>query len=184
MHITGILGMPRRVYTYPVGLGWETLNLISTVGAFVFAGAVLLFAGNVLWSLRAGRVAGPDPWGASSLEWKPSSPPPCYNFDHIPVVESRTPLWDADRPVMPGLRADKRELLVTTAIDAVPDLRDASAAPTPWPLFAAAATTVAFVGSIFTPWAVIWGGLLMAVPLILWFWPYDPADPKPEQADE
>ena len=184
MHLTGLRGMPRRVYTYPHGLGWDTLNLVSSIGAFLFAASILLFLGNVFWSLRNGRVAGANPWDAPSLEWKPSSPPPGYNFDHIPVVESRTPLWDADRPVIPGLKTDKRELLVTTAIDALPDLRDPSPPPNGWPFFTAIATTIAFVGSIFTPWAVIWGGLLMAVPLILWFWPHDPLEPRPEQGDE
>ncbi len=184
MHLTGLLGMPRRVYTYPHGLGWDTLNLVSSVGAFLFASSVLLFLANVFWSLRNGRKAGANPWEAPSLEWKPGSPPPCYNFDHIPVVESRTPLWDEGRPVIPGLRADKREVLVTTAIDAMPDLRDASPPPNAWPFFAAIATTVAFVGSIFTPWAVVWGALLMAPPLILWFWPHDPLEVKPEQGDE
>ncbi|MBS0505475.1 MAG: cytochrome c oxidase subunit I [Proteobacteria bacterium] len=184
MHITGLLGMPRRVYTYPHGLGWDTLNLVSSIGAFLFAGSVLLFLGNVFWSLRNGRVASANPWNAPSLEWKPSSPPPVYNFEHIPVVHSRSPLWETDQPVMPGLQTDKRELLVTTAIDAVPDLRDASPPPNGWPFFAAIATTMAFVGSIFTPWAVIWGALLMAIPLIFWFWPHDPLEPKPEQGDE
>ncbi|MDX3899233.1 MAG: cytochrome c oxidase subunit I [Sphingobium sp.] len=184
MHLTGLLGMPRRVYTYPHGLGWDSLNLVSSIGAFLFAASVLLFFGNMVWSLSRGRAAGANPWNAASLEWKMPSPPPCYNFDHIPVVESRTPLWDDDRPVIPGLQTDKRELLVTTAIDAHSDLRDASAPPNAWPFFAAIATTIAFLGSIFTPWAVIWGALLMAVPLIFWFWPHDPLEPKPEQGDE
>ena len=184
MHMTGLLGMPRRVYTYPGGAGWGMLNLVSSIGAFVFAAALLLFLGNIFHSWRRGRVAGANPWGAATLEWLPSSPPPAYNFTHTPRVESRTPLWDAERAVMPGLRTDKRELLVTTSVDAIPDLRDASAPPTGWPFFAAIATTIMFLGSIFSPWAVIWGSLLMAVPLILWFWPHDPLEPKPEQGDE
>jgi len=85
---------------------------------------------------------------------------------------------------MPGLRTDKRELLVTTGVDAVPDLRDASAPPNGWPFFAAIATTIMFTGSIFTPWAVVWGTALMALSLILWFWPRDPLEPKPSQGDE
>ena len=85
---------------------------------------------------------------------------------------------------MPGLKTDKRELLLTTSIDAMPDLRDASAPPNGWPFFAAIATTIMFLGSIFNPWAVVWGSLSMAVPLIFWFWPHDPLEPKPEQGDE
>ena len=184
MHITGLLGMPRLVYTYPASAGWGTLNLVSTIGAFVFATSLLLFLGNIVHSLRQGRVAGANPWGAATLEWLPSSPPPTYNFAHAPRVESRTPLWDPERPVMPGLKTDKRELLLTTSIDAMPDLRDASAPPNGWPFFAAIATTIMFLGSIFNPWAVVWGSLLMAVPLIFWFWPHDPLEPKPEQGDE
>ena len=184
MHIVGLLGMPRRVYTYPAGSGWETLNLVSSVGAFLFAASVLLFVGNVVTSLMRGRTAEANPWNAASLEWLTASPPPSYNFAHIPRVESATPLWDAERPVMPGLRTDVREVLLTTAIDAVPDLRDASPPPTAWPFIAAVATTIAFVGSIFTPWAVVWGAALMAVPLIMWFWPHDPLEILPEQGDE
>ena len=184
MHITGILGMPRRVYTYPAGMGWDTLNLVSTIGAFLFAASIILFLFNVATSLRGGRAAGDNPWDAASLEWKTSSPPPPYNFDHIPVVESRTPLWDEARPVIPGLRTEVRELLVTTAIDAMPDVRDASPSPTGWPFIAAILLTIGFIGSIFTPWAVVWGALLMAPPLILWFWPHDPLEVKPEHSDE
>jgi cytochrome c oxidase subunit 1 len=184
MHVVGLLGMPRRVYTYPAGLGWDTLNLIETIGAFVFAASLVLFVGNVISSLRRGPAAGDNPWNAPSLEWLTSSPPPNYNFAHIPAVRGRTPLWEVERTVIQGLRTDKRELLISTTIDAVPDLREPSAPPNAWPFFAAVATGVAFLGSIFTPWAVVWGGLLVAVPLILWFWPHDLLEPKPEQGDE
>jgi cytochrome c oxidase subunit 1 len=184
MHLTGILGMPRRVYTYPAGMGWETLNLVSSAGAFVFAASLVMFLTNAVVSMRRGRLAGNNPWDASTLEWMPTSPPPAYNFEHIPAVQSRTPLWDKERPVIGGLRTDVREVLVTTAIDAVPDVRDASPSPDCWPLISAILLTIGFIGSIFTPWAVVWGALLMAPPLILWFWPRDPLEVKPEQSDE
>jgi cytochrome c oxidase subunit 1 len=172
MHWTGIFGMPRRVYTYPAGMGWDMLNLASTVGAFIIAAGLLVFLLNGLKSLR-GAVAGANPWGGATLEWATSSPPPPYNFAHIPVVSSLTPLWDEKGalPVATGLRVDDRETLLTTVIDAEPDLREASPTPTIWPLLAALATTALFIGSIFTPWAVVWGAIPVAIALIAWFWP-------------
>ncbi|MCA1652878.1 MAG: cbb3-type cytochrome c oxidase subunit I, partial [Sphingomonadales bacterium] len=143
MHFAGLLGMPRRVYTYPAGMGLELPNMLSTIGAMVVALAVLLFVANMLLSLRGGAIAGPNPWDAAGLEWATSSPPPPYNFAHIPVVHSRTPLWTTpDLPVMSGLRVDDRELLLTTVVGAEPDLRDASAEPSIWPFVAAVATSV------------------------------------------
>jgi cytochrome c oxidase subunit I+III len=175
MHLLGILGMPRRVYTYPAGLGWETLNMVASVGAFIFALSLAIFLGNALASLRRGREAGPDPWGASGLEWAAASPPASYNFPHIPVVSGRNPLWEEGEtlPVAYGLRVDDRELLLTTVIDAVPDLREPSPEPSIWPLIAGLATTVLFVSSIFTPWAVPIGSIPVAAALIAWFWPKD-----------
>ena len=95
MHWTGLLGMPRRIYTYPAGLGWETPNLITTVGAFVLAFGILLFLINVFVSLRNGRLAGSNPWDAPSLEWSTPSPPPPYNFPVVPRIASRHPLWES-----------------------------------------------------------------------------------------
>jgi cytochrome c oxidase subunit I+III len=172
MHLTGILGMPRRVYSYPHGLGWDTLNLVSSVGAFLFAASVLLFLGNALVSLRRGRAAGANPWDAPTLEWATSSPPAAYNFAHLPMVDSRAPLWDeGERGAVSGLSAEKRELLLTTVIDAMPDLRDISPTPSIWPLIAAIVLTAGFIGSIFTPWAVVWGAIPVGIALTLWFWP-------------
>ena len=94
MHWTGLLGMPRRIYTYPAGLGWETPNLITTAGAFVLAFGILLFLINVMVSRRNGQPAGPNPWDAPSLEWSTPSPPPPYNFAVIPRIASRHPLWE------------------------------------------------------------------------------------------
>jgi cytochrome c oxidase subunit 1 len=183
MHWTGLMGMPRRVYTYPAGMGWDVLNLVSTIGAFGIAVAVLLFLANVFTSYWKGAPAGPNPWGGTSLEWATTSPPPPYNFAHVPVVESRTPLWDADGgplPVMTGLRVDQRETLSTTLIDAEPDIREASAEPSIWPLLAAIATSVLFVGSVFTPWAVVWGSIPVIIALVAWFWPKRTLEPGEE----
>jgi len=181
MHWSGILGMPRRVYTYPAGLGLEQTNMLSTVGAFAFAAGLFMFLENAAVSLRRRANAGSNPWDASGLEWAVSSPPASYNFAHIPVVSSRTPLWDNrdHLPVMTGLRVDDRELLITTVMEAKPDLREPSPVPTAWPLIAAIATTAMFIASIFTPWAVVVGAVPTAAALIAWFWPKGPETPEP-----
>jgi cytochrome c oxidase subunit 1 len=101
MHIPGILGMPRSIYTYEANRGWGTLNLIVSIGGIIQAIAVLIFAINVFVSLRSGKEAGNDPWDAWTLEWATSSPPPDYNFATDPVVNSRRPLWDIKHPEDP-----------------------------------------------------------------------------------
>lgn len=101
MHIPGILGMPRRIYTYEASRGWDTMNLIVTIGAFVQALAILMFVWNLIASYWKGARAGNDPWDAWTLEWSVSSPPPTYNFATIPVVASRRPLWDQKHPQDP-----------------------------------------------------------------------------------
>lgn len=98
MHILGLLGMPRRVYTYPANLGWNELNLIATVGAFMIGIAVVVFLYNVVVTLKNGQKAGNDPWDAFTLEWDTTSPPRKYNFLHIPVVRSRRPFYDKKNP--------------------------------------------------------------------------------------
>jgi cytochrome c oxidase subunit I len=94
MHISGLLGMPRRIYTYHGGLGWDLWNLLSTIGGLVLGLGILVVIVNFLKSVRSGAVAGPDPWGGESLEWATSSPPPPYNFLEIPTVRSLEPVWD------------------------------------------------------------------------------------------
>jgi cytochrome c oxidase subunit 1 len=182
MHISGLLGMPRRVYTYPAGLGLELPNLLSTIGAFVVATSVLLFVINGVVSLYRGAIAPANPWGAASLEWATSSPPPPYNFAHIPVVESRTPLWDneGELPVVTGLRVDDKELLLTTVVAATPDLREPVPQPSLWPFIAAIAVAIFFISSIFSPWAVVFGAIPCAIALIAWFWPKEmKREPEP-----
>ena len=98
MHFPGMLGMPRRIYTYEASRGWGTLNLIVSLGVVFQAAGVLTFIWNILRSLRNGKRAGNDPWDAWTLEWTTSSPPPEYNFAEPPVVKSRRPLWDLKYP--------------------------------------------------------------------------------------
>jgi cytochrome c oxidase subunit I len=173
MHILGLMGMPRRVYTYTPEMGWDNLNLLSSAGAAVFAASFAVLIVNVILSLRRGELAGDNPWGASTLEWATSSPPPPYNFSRIPVVTHRDPLWadGGNLPVVAGLSVERREVLLSSVADAEPHTREASPEPSIWPLLTAIATTIFFIGSIFTPWAVVWGTPPMAVALIGWFWP-------------
>jgi cytochrome c oxidase subunit I len=173
MHILGLMGMPRRVYTYTPEMGWDNLNLLSSAGAAVFAASFAVLIVNVILSLRRGELAGDNPWGASTLEWATSSPPPPYNFSRIPVIAHRDPLWadGGNLPVVAGLSVERREVLLSSVADAEPHTREASPEPSIWPLLTAIATTIFFIGSIFTPWAVVWGTPPMAVALIGWFWP-------------
>ena len=101
MHIAGILGMPRRIYTYDAGRAWTIWNQLTTVGAILQLPSFAIFVYNLISSLWKGKPAGDDPWDAWTLEWATTSPPPPYNFEEIPNVRSRRPLWDvkhADDP--------------------------------------------------------------------------------------
>ncbi len=104
MHIPGLLGMPRRIYTYEPGRGWDIWNVIVTIGVFFQAAGVLVLAANLLLSYFRGKAAGSDPWDAWTLEWSTSSPPPEYNFAVLPTVRSRRPLWDLKHPEDPDWR--------------------------------------------------------------------------------
>jgi cytochrome c oxidase subunit I len=173
MHILGLQGMPRRVYTYPEAMGWGPLNLIASIGSTIAVLGGLVFVANAFLSLYRGRRAGADPWSGSTLEWATPSPPPVYNFEHTPVVDSLTPLWTAKDtlPVMDGLALDRRQVLVTSLVDAEPEYRHKSPTPSIIPLLAGLAVTALFIGSIFTPWALVWGAVPIAVTLTMWFWP-------------
>ncbi|HEY5311307.1 MAG TPA: cytochrome c oxidase subunit I [Pirellulales bacterium] len=98
MHISGFLGMPRRIYTYDADRGWALWNQLTTAGALLQAPSFAIFLYNIVYSYFKGRPAGSDPWNAWTLEWTTSSPPPSYNFEVIPQVHSRRPLWDQKHP--------------------------------------------------------------------------------------
>jgi cytochrome c oxidase subunit I len=107
MHIPGLLGMPRRIYTYEPARGWDIWNVIVSVGVGFQIAGTLVFVWNLVSSARRGSPAGNDPWDAWTLEWSTSSPPPEYNFANIPVVKSRRPLWDLKHPEDPDWRYER-----------------------------------------------------------------------------
>jgi cytochrome c oxidase subunit I len=173
MHILGLQGMTRRIYTYQTGMGWGGLNLFVSLSALALAAGFVLFFFDAIRSAWTGAPAGDNPWDAPTLEWATSSPPPSYNFLRIPVVTSGYPLWDDPDTlrVATGLRTDRRELIVSSVAEAWPEARESSPGNSIWPLVAALATTLMLISSIFSPWAVVWGAVPIAVALIGWFWP-------------
>ncbi len=180
MHISGLLGMPRRIYTFPEGMGWDWVNLITTIGSFLFGIGVLLLVWNVWKSLRGGALAGNNPWDAPTLEWATTSPPPPYNFAVIPTVASRHPLWE-DRLKPGGERSmiesglvleQGREALATTPVDALPNLILKMPGDTMVPLLLSLAMSVIAIGLVFVNWWVAGGGVaLTALCIVIWLWP-------------
>ena len=173
MHILGMEGMPRRIYTYQPEMPWGGLNLFISLSSGILVLGFLLFFIDVIRSARDGVPAGPNPWNATTLEWATSSPPPAYNFCAIPVVSSREPLCDGsdELPVSAGLSVNRRELLVTSVVEGLPEARELSPRNSIWPFWAALATTLLLIWSIFSPWAIVWGSIPLAITLIGWFWP-------------
>ncbi len=173
MHVLGLLGMPRRIYTYQPGLGWDGLNLLSTVGAFILATGFLLSLVNVLKSLRDGREAGSNPWDAPTMEWRTPSPPPSYTFLELPVVwGSGPPSWD-EKPegAVRGLDPSRREVLITKIVDASPDHRYIVPGPSIWPFLLGLLGALTFAAiAFYIRWAPIGAGLCVLA-LIGWFWP-------------
>lgn len=197
MHISGLLGMPRRIYTYSEGMGWDWVNLITTLGAFLFAAGVLLFFWNVLKSLRSGVPAGDNPWDAPTLEWATPSPPPPYNFAVIPTVAGRHPLWEdrldsgqggARSSIHTGLElAQGKEALGTTPLDARPNVILKMPGDTLVPLCLALSMTLLTIGlALVNWWIVVIGGACIAASILTWLWPRpalgETAAPPPEAA--
>ncbi|MBB3220161.1 cbb3-type cytochrome c oxidase subunit I [Pseudoduganella umbonata] len=184
MHVTGLLGMPRRVYTYPSGLGWELLNMLSTIGAFVFAAGVALFFGGMVRALMKPEKDPGNPWNAGTLEWLPSED---YATRSIPQVESTDPLWaspDMMREVeqgahwLPGTVTGKRETIVTTPVTG--RLRYLLVLPTDsWlPFLSAAGTAGFFLLLTAKQTMVAWiCGVVAIVTLLAWLWEQDQPAP-------
>jgi cytochrome c oxidase subunit I+III len=186
MHILGFLGMPRRVYTYESGLGWDGLNLLISVAAFVFALGTLLTLYNFVRSQLRGVPAPPNPWDADSLEWATSSPPPEYNFAAVPVVTSRHPLWDEhplprpevrDDPVTRSLDTDgalEKTMTVSEGVDAQPQAVLGIPSPTYLPFFAALGVGLLFTGLLVKAALVgVVGVIIGGVAVVHWLWRTD-----------
>ncbi|MCE7984614.1 MAG: cytochrome ubiquinol oxidase subunit I [Caldilinea sp. CFX5] len=184
MHILGLLGMPRRVYTYPEGFGWDIYNLIATVGSFILALGVAVFLVNLLYSLRWGEDASANPWEADSLEWSMPSPPANYGYAELPVVQSRHPLWEQDDVFAGPARVNRlleglqgwpltwRAALTTTLLDAKPVEVFRVSGPSIWPLVTATGLILIFAAEIFSLRVLVFmGAFATIVGLFGWHWP-------------
>jgi cytochrome c oxidase subunit I+III len=196
MHIVGLMGMPRRIYTYSADTGWGSYNLISTIGAFILFFGILLFAVNVAWSIWKGTPAGNNPWDGDSLEWAVSSPPPNYGFAVAPIIHSRHPLWEQTNLHRGDARLESlvhaiarwplkwRAALVTGTLDGQPEELFRVSGPSLWPFTASCATMLIFIGELFDLyWVIGLGALGVVGSLILWHWP-DKAGHKQEDEEE
>jgi cytochrome c oxidase subunit 1/cytochrome c oxidase subunit I+III len=180
-HILGLFGMPRRVYTYNASLGWDALNLLSTIGAFILASGFLAATVDFVLGLARGRPAPDNPWGAETLEWATSSPPPPYNFAGFPVVTSTEPLWDAgpDRTLTTLDQLNGEDLvhpeeehhrtLMTSVLDADEVEVVTMPGPTYLPLLLALGMLVICVGVLVRGWIVAAvGGALVIYAFFGW----------------
>ena len=183
MHILGFLGMPRRVYTYSEGLGWDLLNVVVTFGSFLFGLGTVITLVNFAISRAKGKPAPDDPWGADTLEWGMSSPPPEYNFEAIPVVSGRHPLWDDPPPreaesggddatrSMGPPGAFNRETPITSGLVAEADETMKIPGETYLPFVLALGLAVIFMGLLIKAALVGIVGLVLAVVgLVTWGW--------------
>ncbi len=181
MHLTGLLGMPRRVFTYPDGIGFDNLNLISSIGAYILAAGFAVFVWDVVRPKRKQPITKRNPWGAGTLEWLVEMPPDKpWGVRSIPEIDSRYPLWDQPnfirdvdegRFYLPDAEEEKRETLITTIIDAQPVQCLRIPGPTFITLFAALFTGGVFIFSTFHWWwpAAI-SGILAIAAILVWLW--------------
>jgi cytochrome c oxidase subunit 1 len=158
MHFIGLLGMPRRVYTYDAALGLGDMNLVATIGAFIMGLGALVFVVNVVWSSRRGQPAPPSPWDGATLEWAIPSPPPVYNFTALPEVRSRLPLWARDG--------------MSTLPETPPEPIHLPGGSF-WPIVAAVGITTMAVGALLHSLWVVLGGVAVLV-VSIYAWAFEP----------
>jgi len=187
MHIVGLMGMPRRVYTYPAGLGWDIYNLISTIGVLIIVPGIAVFIWNVIRSYRRGQPAGNNPWGADSLEWAVPSPPAEHGWSVLPIVRSRHPLWDQDELHRGDERLERfvhglsqwplrwRAAVIVGTADGRPQEVFLVSDPSIWPLIAAGGLVLIFLAELVKlRWGAGVGALIIVAAVIRWNWPVDP----------
>jgi cytochrome c oxidase subunit I len=173
MHILGLKGMTRRIYTYPTEMGWDPLNVLASIGAFVILAGGVLFMMNAIRSRTSGPLAGANPWEGGTLEWAAASPPENYNFVFLPAATSRYPLWapPKEHVVVTGLHSDRREVLVSSIAEAEPQYRYAIPGPSIWPLVTALGTTAGLIWAVFQFSGYYPAILAGIIGLTGWFWP-------------
>jgi cytochrome c oxidase subunit 1 len=154
-HFLGVIGMPRRIYTYAPDLGWNFWNLVSTIGAFIIAVSFAVFIVNVIRTARGGQVAGPDPWDGRTLEWAIPSPPPVYNFARIPAVHDRDDFWIQKYGDGHGAAPRPKPAPVTAAEIAAIHMPSTSY----WPIILAVGILVMLSGLMVSMYQVAVGGL-------------------------
>jgi cytochrome c oxidase subunit I+III len=185
MHLTGMRGMPRRVATYPEGIGWDRLNMLSSIGSYMIAAGVALFIWDFFRHRRAGPPAGRNPWGAGTLEWLYPPRPPGYNFRAIPRVHSREPLWDqpelTDRPAAEidgALRRypdHRRETMGCDIVTGAPMQILRLPHPTWFPLISAIGLAITFAATLASIyWGVAVGAGVFLIGITGWVW--EPSD--------
>ena len=183
MHVSGLLGMPRRIYTFEPGLGWDPYNLAATLGSYLLAIGLLTTLGVLGYAWRRGPKAAPDPWGGESLEWATMSPPETHNFAVIPTVHSLHPLWDADSLTSFRLGATDEdrvlasghEVIMTSELDADPERRLAMPEDTPVPFVVATALLAGVLALLFAwYWAAGAAAVVAAIGIGYWLWPFLP----------
>jgi len=165
MHFLGLNGMPRRVYTYQPGLGFEFWNQVETIGSMVLGFSFLVFIVNIVLSLRKGQRAPADPWNGATLEWSIPSPPPEFNFAEVPEVTTRDPLWEEKRArgghLPEPVRASGEGIHMPN--------------PSKWPIIAALGIGVFFTGFLLgVKLPVILAGALLTI-VAIFAWALEPA---------